>query len=442
MSSAKTVRITRNIMFFTNFIIILFMSAIIYNTTELICSTNNARQFLETVRYVPTIPWKVPLFSICFLILLFFNVLIRERYFKDRQSILVLLGIFDFLISIAIIYFLNMSYKGILLLVIANIIIYIEGKNKKYFFMIVSIILYIILDYDIFSIKFALFTINDFIDYYTTAERFYIFGIRNIFTSLNEIFFIFFMISIIQSQIEKKNEIENLYTQLSVTAEELKVANIKLQEYNMKSEEMAKIKERNRLAREIHDTIGHTLTGISTGLEACLELIHWDIAKTKVQLMKISQLAKKGLLDVRRSVRELRPDALERFSLIPAIQQLCEDLKGYTKVNIEFQVNGEIPKLDADEEETLYRVVQESITNVIKHASAENIQILITNLHGIIHLSITDDGVGCPKINEGFGLKHIRERVEMLKGRVAFLNMADKGFAIKAEIPIRWGKTL
>lgn len=439
MDIRKNVKITRDILFGINFAVVLFMSTIIYKTTELICYNNNARDFIEKIRYIPIVPWKVPFFTGCLLGILFISVIIREHLHKYNSFFLVALNIFDLLICIVINYYLNMSYKGILLLSIANIVIYIEGKRKKYIFMIVSIIIYIFLDYDIFSVNFNLFSINDFIEYYTLTERFYIFSIRNILISLNEVVFIILMIFIIQTQIDEKTQIRSLYEKLFQTAQELKIANIQLQEYSAKSEEMAKTKERNRLAREIHDTIGHALTGISTGLEACIELINWDVDRTKTQLKKISQLAKEGLIDVRRSVRELRPDTLERFSLIPAIQNLCDEINSCTSVNIEFFVNGEVPRCDADEEETIYRVVQESITNAVRHGDARDIKIVIEFENGYVNISITDDGRGCSFIKEGFGLKHMRERVEMLRGNITFENGNTSGFVIKVNIPIRWG---
>lgn len=439
MDVRKNVKITRDILFGINFAVVLFMSTIIYKTTELICYNNNARDFIEKIRYIPIVPWKVPFFTGFLLGILFISVIIREHVHKYKSFFLVALNVFDLLVCIVINYYLNMSYKGILLLSIANIVIYIEGKRKKYIFMIVSIIIYIFLDYDIFSVNFNLFSINDFIEYYTLTERFYIFSIRNILISLNEVVFIILMIFIIQAQIDEKTQIRSLYEKLFQTAQELKIANIQLQEYSVKSEEMAKTKERNRLAREIHDTIGHTLTGISTGLEACTELINWDVERTKVQLQKISQLAKKGLLDVRRSVRELRPDTLERFSLIPAIQKLCEDINDCTEVNIEYTIEGEVPKYDADEEETIYRVVQESITNAVRHGNAKNIKISLNFESGYVSLNIIDDGKGCEIVEEGFGLKHMRERVEMLRGNITFQNADIKGFIINVEIPMRWG---
>lgn len=429
--------ITRDVMFLSNLVIISFLSIVIYQTIDLICWNDMARGFLEKVKYVPTIPWQVPVFSLTLLLLFFISVIVRERLPKERSSLLYLFSITDLLISIAIIFFLNISYKGILLLAIANIIINIEGNRPKYFFLTGSILVYILVDYDIFSIKMKLFSFNDYIQYYTSSQRFYIFGIRNFLFSLNEMLFIIFMIFVIQSQIDENTKIKELYHKLSQTAEELKVVNIQLENYSKKSEEMAKTKERNRLAREIHDTIGHTLTSMATGLEACRALLNRDLEKTKVQLDKIIDLAKKGLLDIRRSVSELRPDTLERFSLIPAIRKLCEDINDCANTKVALNIKGEVFKLNADEEETIYRVIQEGITNAVRHGQATEIQVELSFVTGNLWLEVNDNGVGSEKIVEGFGLKHIKERVEMLSGWAEFHGKESGGFSIRAHIPVR-----
>lgn len=439
MTDKRNIFLTRIVLFAINLAVILFMSIVIYKTTDLICDSYKAREFLERIRYVPTTPWKVPAFSVSLLILLIISVFIRERFFKGKAIVLYLFCILDVIICVGIMYYLNLSYKGILFIALTNIIFYVEGRRKKFLFLIGTIIVYILFDYDIFSIRINMFSINDYIQYYNSTQRLYIFGFRNILTSFNEMVSILFMIFIIQSEIDENTKIKELYSKLFKTAEELKVVNIQLEDYAKKSEAMAKTRERNRLAREIHDTIGHALTGIATGLEACTELIGFDVEKTKLQLVKITELARKGLLDVRRSVSELRPDSLERFSLIPAIQKLADDINACTKTKVSLVIEGQQINMKADEEETIYRIVQESITNTVRHGNAKKIVILLKFEDFKAFLTITDDGMGSKDINEGFGLRHIKERVEILNGHVEFKGDSGSGFRTTVELPIRWG---
>lgn len=434
----KNLYLIRMMMFFVNFVVILFMSTIIYETTELICDNDMARDFLEKIKYIPTTPWKVPVFSLSLLAAFILGVMIREKLLRHIKPVLYLFSVIDIILCIAIMYYLNMSYKGVILLSIANVIVYIDGNRKKYLFVIAAVIVYILFDYDIFSIKFNLFSINDYIQHYTSTQRLYIFGIRNILFSLNEVMFIIFMIIAIQNQVNETIKIKDLYDKLYQTAEESKIVNIQLQEYSRKSEDMVKTKERNRLAREIHDTIGHTLTGIATGLEACIEIIDWDVKKTKSQMIKISELSKEGLLEVRRSVSELRPDAIERLSLIPAIQKLADDITECTKTKVNLSIDGKIKKLWIDEEETAYRFIQEGITNAVRHGKAREININFQFDDAAITIQIIDDGIGCASIEEGFGLKHIREMVGMLNGKAEFVSEIGAGFTMYAILPIRW----
>ncbi|VBB09706.1 histidine kinase [Lucifera butyrica] len=433
----KNLYLIRMLMLLLNIVIILFMSSIIYEATERICDHYMARDFLEKIKFTPIAPWKVPAFSLSLLALLILTVIFRERFWGHSKPVLYLFSIADILFCIAIMYCLNMSYKGVILLSIANIIVYIDRDRKKYLLVILSVLVYILFDYDIFSIKLNLFSLNDYIQYYTSAQRLYIFGIRNVLISLNEVLFILFMMIVIQNQVNEKMKIKELYDKLYQTAEESKIANIQLQEYSRKVEAMAKTRERNRLAREIHDTIGHTLTGIATGLEACSEIIDRDLEKTKSQIQKIAELAKKGLLEIRKSVSALRPDATERLSLISSLQKLADDITECTRTKVNFRVEGEVRKLWVDEEETAYRFIQEGITNAVRHGKAKEITIHFRFEPNAVKIEIQDDGVGCAVFEEGFGLTHLREMVEMLNGTAGFFSQSGAGFTMQARLPVR-----
>ena len=145
--------------------------------------------------------------------------------------------------------------------------------------------------------------------------------------------------------------------------------------------------------------------------------------------------ARRGLQDVRRSVRKLKPDALERMSLNNAIHQMIEDMSKVTNTKIYFVSYMEELEFEADEEEVIYRIIQESTTNAIRHGKATEIWIRISEKDEELMIIISDNGCGCESIKEGFGLKHIRERVELLNGEVNYQGMI--GFTIIAKIPIR-----
>ncbi len=217
------------------------------------------------------------------------------------------------------------------------------------------------------------------------------------------------------------------------------MANMQLEDYAETMEENAKMKERNRLAREIHDILGHSLTSITTGLEACVSIIGFEPEVAKKQLSKILELSRKGLNDVRRSVRELKVDMLSKSELIPAITAMVNDINECTPVKIDMEISGQVLKLKEDEEQTIYRVIQESITNAIRHGKAKHIELHIHFYQHTVKVMIKDNGNGCGPIKEGFGLTHIRERVVMLNGTMVYVTLPGEGFTINVDIPIRWG---
>ena len=143
-----------------------------------------------------------------------------------------------------------------------------------------------------------------------------------------------------------------------------------MKEFAVEVEKNAEVRERNRLAREIHDTLGHSLTGIVAGIDACLTMIDISPEATKQQLTKIGNAARQGMTDVRRSVSKLRPDALEKLELEDAIIKMLQDTSAASGTDIRFENEVKPLKFHEDEEEVIYRVVQEATTNAIRHGHA------------------------------------------------------------------------
>ena len=164
------------------------------------------------------------------------------------------------------------------------------------------------------------------------------------------------MTMLIQGEYRERERIQNLNDQLEE-------ANQKLKEYAAEAEKNAEMRERNRLAREIHDTLGHALTGIVAGIDASLTMLDIAPEAAKQQLMKIGEVARQGITDVRRSVSKLRPDALEKFDLERAVTKLLEDTSAASGAEITFDHQVTPLKFHEDEEEAIYRVVQEATNN-------------------------------------------------------------------------------
>lgn len=439
MEVNKRILFVRKFIYFINIGIILFFSNIISTTTAEICESFQAREFIERAQFLPIIPKNVAIYAITFIIFLGISNVIKS-YLQEHNKFGVRLLLFvDFLICFLIVYYLNFSYRGIFLLLIINIIYYIKDNKTRIWMLTIALVFYILSDYDILSSRLVMISLNEYVDYYNTETKFFILAGKNILTSINDIGFIIFLYFLLQNKINENKAIRKLNGELRVIASELEVANIQLKELAKTSEENVKMKERNRLAREIHDILGHSLTSITTGIEACVELITIDEKLAKNQLNKILELSRKGLVDIRRSVKELKIDSIAKKELLPAIRNLVKDINECTPVVINLEILGKEMKLKDDEDQTVYRIIQESITNSIRHGKASEINVVITFFQHVLRIYIKDNGVGSEKVVEGFGLKHIHERVDMLNGNINYETSKDKGFELSVEIPIRWG---
>ena len=243
--------------------------------------------------------------------------------------------------------------------------------------------------------------------------------------------FIYYMVEMILNQMSEKKRILSLNEELAQKNEQLLIQARQL-------EAATQTKERNRLAREIHDTLGHALTGIITGLDACMMLLDIDPAAAKAQLSVIADVARNGMKDVRRSINALRPDALEKTMLKDALVQMITETEKTTGAVISFDCNTGLHGFTQDEEDTIYRIVQESMTNSIRHGKATEIRIRIGREYNLLTISITDNGIGCQNVQKGFGLHHMQERLQLLGGQLSY--HGENGFMIEAQIPIRWGE--
>lgn len=421
-----------------NLIAVLFVTIFIYITTQKICNNFIAREFIDTVNSLPRMPFRNIIISIGLFVLLIISYIEREFIYPYSSKVMYLTLMIDFVISIIIIYILNFNYNGILFLVISNVVTYAKGIRGRYVLMLLSVASILIADYELIAINFKLYSINDYISYYDSVTQQYLLGFYNTVVSINVIVFIIYCIYVIQNQRGTINEVNTLYEKLSKANKDLQVANEQLKEYSVMMEKMGETKERNRLAREIHDTLGHTLTGISAGIDACIATVDNSPQSTKKQLEVIAEVTREGIKEVRRSVNKLRPDALERQSLESAIYKMISEIESVAKTNVFFESDAANKKFGADEEDAIYRVIQESLTNAIRHGKATLVWVQIRSAEGEIILTIKDNGVGCKVINKGFGTRHIMERIEMLNGQVEF--EGTNGFTVTARIPIRWGE--
>ena len=217
--------------------------------------------------------------------------------------------------------------------------------------------------------------------------------------------------------------------------QQLQQANEQLRIYAEESAHTAQVQERNRLAREIHDTLGHVLTGITAGADACIQMMDDSPEMARHQMELIADTARNGMNDVRRSVKALRPDSLEKENLSGALNKMCASMAQSSGAQIQLEESLAGLTLSQDEEDCVYRTVQEGITNAIRHGHATRVQVRCHIEDGVLEVSVRDNGIGCKSVTPGFGLQHMQERMLMLGGTFWYEN--SDGFCIRAEIPLR-----
>ncbi len=196
--------------------------------------------------------------------------------------------------------------------------------------------------------------------------------------------------------------------------------------------------ERARLARELHDETGQALTSILLGLKSLEERV--ESADGGVAFAELRDLVVATLQDVRRLAVELRPAALDDFGLVPALERLRDAISEQRQIAVEVQSDLDGERLPAETETALYRIVQEALTNVVKHAEASRVTVWLRRpSERYVELVIQDDGAGFDP-NEvrdgGLGLVGMRERVALLGGRMSVESSEGAGTMLKAEVPL------
>jgi signal transduction histidine kinase len=196
--------------------------------------------------------------------------------------------------------------------------------------------------------------------------------------------------------------------------------------------------ERRRLARELHDETGQALTSILLGLRALEDALETDESRAAAGTLR--ELVVSTLQDVRTLAVELRPKALDDFGLVPALERLAETFAAQTGIAVDLEAALGDERLPADIETALYRIVQESLTNVVKHARARRVCILVTRKPSSVAAVIEDDGEGFDPVatrDGGVGLLGMRERLSLLDGRVEVESRVGSGTTIAVEVPLR-----
>ncbi len=224
--------------------------------------------------------------------------------------------------------------------------------------------------------------------------------------------------------------------QLETTHDQLAGAYAQLRQYALRIENQATLQERNRIAREIHDGLGHTLAAQTIQINNAVLFWSTDRDKALSFLKQAKQLGSEALLEIRKSVSVLRSNPLKGKSLDRALSKLLQDFQEMEGVAVTHAL--QIPmRHDPEVNTSLYRIVQEALTNIHKHAQADTVRVELHHHAGLICLTIDDDGKGFdPAQNTtGFGLQSIRERTSALGGKVILESQPGQGCHLSVSLP-------
>lgn len=417
-------------------LMVINLVAIVYNASIYLFATNYvaakgfSHSLLERLDAIPGSPSLIFWVSISLYGSLLLVMYYRERH-PNQLSVYDKATIIEILLMLVIFSVLHSSYNGLILLVFADIFYgskeFNSSKDKKYWFsfIILSFSMLLLSNYDLMSLFIKLPSLDTYIRFYPESVRLLLLFGKNFLYSLNIVVFMISLLFYILSAITERHRIE----------EELRMAsqaNRELNSYLALSEKIAEDRERKRIAREIHDTLGHALTGISAGIDAVKVLVDIDTNRAKEQLNNVSVVVRDGIRDVRGSLNKMRPGALENNTLKEALIKIIREYEAISNLEIHLRYEWDNIDLDIAKEDIVFRVIQESITNSVRHGHAKTIWIELLEEESYV-MTIQDDGIGFDELHYGYGLKQMQERLMIIGGSVRFENR--DGFYTYIEIP-------
>lgn len=214
-------------------------------------------------------------------------------------------------------------------------------------------------------------------------------------------------------------------------------ANLQLQEYAAISEEEAIMTERKRLARDLHDTLAYTLTNLIMMMEAAIDLSGPGKEKLRRHLEQARDQAKEGLVEVRRVIQAIRPRQLSKVTGLRAIHRLVTTFEKATRIQTTLHLRDAPWSFGYEEDIIIYRLIQEGITNALRHGNAKHISIFFAREREGIRVDIQDDGIGFTELKEGYGITGMRERIEKLGGSLQLTSRPKEGTLLSGWLPIR-----
>lgn len=255
------------------------------------------------------------------------------------------------------------------------------------------------------------------------------------FTNISESLFHFLLMAFLLSIISFARYYQRERQRQEELYQELLHVHQKVKDYAERVEGLSKAEERNRIAREIHDTLGHQMTALIMQLEMCQQALVDDIKKARQLLEQAGTTAREGLSQIREVVETLTPKN-SKIKSLRSIEEMVENLMKRTNINIHLDIDVQ-SELPSQYRGALYRCVQEALTNSLRHGRPDQIWIEIKEENKYVLFIIKDNGTGAKEVKVGFGLRGMMEAMDMVNGEISF--NAQEGFVVTGKIPVNKG---
>lgn len=432
MNNMLAMKRIRQAMTALSFLLVLYTAGVMLAGSLHIVESGESSSFLQSIPHAPSSPWMV--FWLSFILCSLLSWLILNTVQESKSGILLCAG-FKTLLACIIIWNVNLSCRPLLLLVFSDVLYTMRGFQARYMVGIGSILtgLYLLFSYEVITPMIPMVSTGAYFSVFEhSTSSLLAFG-QSLLESATLVLFIAFMCEFL---IDLHQEKENIAQELNM----MNRVNEDLRHYAQMTEQIAESRERKRLAREIHDTLGHALTGIAAGIDATLVVMDKNPEMAKSQLHLVRQVVSEGIGDVRASLQKLRPGALEQRGLKGALEKMIREFESVTAMTIDLDYQADSLDVDKAKEDVCFRLVQESITNARRHGAATHADVRFSIEKDCLVITVQDNGRGLSgqAVTYGFGLTQMEENISSLHGTVRF--DGSEGFLTEARIPLTKGE--
>lgn len=432
MNNMLAMKRIRQAMTALSFLLVLYTAGVMLAGSLHIVESGESSSFLQSIPHAPSSPWMV--FWLSFILCSLLSWLILNTVQGSKSGILLCAG-FKTLLACIIIWNVNLSCRPLLLLVFSDVLYTMRGFQARYMVGIGSILtgLYLLFSYEVITPMIPMVSTGAYFSVFEHSTASLLAFGQSLLESATLVLFIAFMCEFL---IDLHQEKENIAQELNM----MNRVNEDLRHYAQMTEQIAESRERKRLAREIHDTLGHALTGIAAGIDATLVIMDKNPEMAKSQLHLVRQVVSEGIGDVRASLQKLRPGALEQRGLKGALEKMIREFESVTAMTIDLDYQADSLDVDKAKEDVCLRLVQESITNARRHGAATHAAVRFAVDGDWLVITVRDNGRGLPQktITYGYGLTQMEENVSSLHGTLLF--DGSDGFLTEARIPLTKGE--